>query len=401
MVDRTDIDALLIGALYGELTPADEARLSAHLASHPADRTALEDLTHTRDAVRASGLRTVWLEPPQAVSARVLQEAARRAKPARESWFHRFVRSLTAHPALAAAMTIVVVAGVASTLYVRRADKFDEVAERDRLAVAAQSQPAPMATPAAPVAPPVEQRAAEGAFAAGSAAAGGAAEPAAHAQPESDVKAPAPQKPRPVAKSRAPSGITVESRALEPKDLDDESRMVETAKTAAPAKKLAKEDDRALRRQAVGSSAGDSAPSRNEGPSAGFAAPQGYATPPVGAVAPAAAAPAPAAPPPPAEIAADKADGGAVGWAERQRDQVIAYVRANNCRAAAAAAVEIYNRAPDFYASNIATDREVKPCLAYVTSERERVDRARAAKRGNAEPSSPATSDPAPPPARK
>ena len=27
MVDRQDIDALLIGALYGELTPADEARL--------------------------------------------------------------------------------------------------------------------------------------------------------------------------------------------------------------------------------------------------------------------------------------------------------------------------------------------------------------------------------------
>jgi anti-sigma factor RsiW len=77
MVDRTDIDALLIGALYGELTPADEARLTAHLASHPADRTALEDLTHTRDAVRASGLHHIWLEPPQAVSARVLQEAAR------------------------------------------------------------------------------------------------------------------------------------------------------------------------------------------------------------------------------------------------------------------------------------------------------------------------------------
>ena len=31
MVDAQDIDALLIGALYGELTPADEARLVAHL----------------------------------------------------------------------------------------------------------------------------------------------------------------------------------------------------------------------------------------------------------------------------------------------------------------------------------------------------------------------------------
>ena len=45
MVDRQDIDALLVGALYGELTPAEEARLTAHLESHPADRSALEDLT--------------------------------------------------------------------------------------------------------------------------------------------------------------------------------------------------------------------------------------------------------------------------------------------------------------------------------------------------------------------
>ena len=39
-----DIDALLIGALYGELTPADEARLATHLDSHPGDRGALDDL---------------------------------------------------------------------------------------------------------------------------------------------------------------------------------------------------------------------------------------------------------------------------------------------------------------------------------------------------------------------
>src|SRR5882757_990003 len=104
MADRIDIDALLIGALYGELTPADEARLTAHLVSHPTDRTALADLQHTREAVRASGLRGVLFEPPQAVSALLVQEAARRAVKPRlhdgESWFHRFVRSLTAHPAL-------------------------------------------------------------------------------------------------------------------------------------------------------------------------------------------------------------------------------------------------------------------------------------------------------------
>jgi len=52
MVDRQDIDALLISALYGELTPADEVLLTAHLESHPADRTALRDLTHARTVIR-------------------------------------------------------------------------------------------------------------------------------------------------------------------------------------------------------------------------------------------------------------------------------------------------------------------------------------------------------------
>src|SRR5690349_12827895 len=99
MADRTDIDALLIGALYGELTPADEARLTAHLESHPADRTALADLTRTRAAIRDSRIFAFQWEPPHSVSALLLQEASRRApRPARsvdgdsESWFARFVR---------------------------------------------------------------------------------------------------------------------------------------------------------------------------------------------------------------------------------------------------------------------------------------------------------------------
>src|SRR5689334_24955752 len=120
MVDRQDIDALLISALYGELTPAEEARLQTHLDSHPADRTALADLTFARNAVRESRILTVQLEPPQAVSAMLLQEAARRApKPVvvpekeKDGWFQRFVRSFVAHPAMAAAAMLVVVLGVA------------------------------------------------------------------------------------------------------------------------------------------------------------------------------------------------------------------------------------------------------------------------------------------------
>jgi anti-sigma factor RsiW len=121
MVDRTDIDALLISALYGELTPADEARLTAHLESHPADRTALADLTQTRAAVRDSRILAVQLDPPPSVSTLLLREAARRAPRPREEagWFLRFTRSFMAHPAMAAAAMLVFVVGVAGTIYAR------------------------------------------------------------------------------------------------------------------------------------------------------------------------------------------------------------------------------------------------------------------------------------------
>ncbi|HEX8113476.1 MAG TPA: hypothetical protein VF516_37355, partial [Kofleriaceae bacterium] len=130
MVDRTDIDALLIGALYGELTPADEARLMAHLESHPADRTALDNLTRTRAVVRDSRILAFQAEPPQSISALLLQEASRRAPRAATersetaTWFQRFVQSFMAHPAMAAAATLVLVIAAAGTFYLRGADQF-------------------------------------------------------------------------------------------------------------------------------------------------------------------------------------------------------------------------------------------------------------------------------------
>src|SRR5687767_7136778 len=126
-MDRQDIDALLIGALYGELTPADEARLSAHLESHPADRGALEDLKVTRQSVLDSRIFAVQVEPPQAVSALLLQEAHRRAPrrapvadaEQKEGWFYRFTRSFMAHPAMAAAAMLVLVLGGAGIVYMK------------------------------------------------------------------------------------------------------------------------------------------------------------------------------------------------------------------------------------------------------------------------------------------
>lgn len=129
-MDRQDIDALLISALYGELTPADEARLATHLESHPADRGALDDLKVARQAVLDSRIFAVQLDPPQAVSALLLQEAHRRAPKRavaadgeqKESWFFRFTRSFMAHPAMAAAAMLVLVLGGAGILWVKKGD---------------------------------------------------------------------------------------------------------------------------------------------------------------------------------------------------------------------------------------------------------------------------------------
>jgi anti-sigma factor RsiW len=151
MVERQDIDALLISALYGELTPAEETRLAAHLESHPADRTALADLTHARQIVRDSRILQAQVEPPQSVSAMLMQEAARRApkgmrdQDQHESWFARFVRSFMAHPAMAAAAMLVVVVGVATMVTREKGDHFAESTAPTSQRVADQEQPAAIA----------------------------------------------------------------------------------------------------------------------------------------------------------------------------------------------------------------------------------------------------------------
>lgn len=451
MADRPDIDALLIGALYGELTPADEARLTAHLESHPADRTALDNLTRTRAAIRESRILVTLLEPPQSLSALLLQEAARRAPRSSptESWFQRFVRAFAAHPAMAAAATLVLVVGVAGLLYMRNSDPFS-APQAERAAV-------PMSATANE-----EKAAASAPSAAGSAALPPAADNSIVAAPEgvSDGKAPPSNKayradvadelatPTKAAPARlAKGGIEVHRDDPMPKDFDDSV----VARSRAGLSKESPSSGGAGGTGAVlgQAPAATAAAPQPATPMQAAASPEEPSSPPLGASGDLISArnlgadkpvtaPAPAAIPKPAPATVTSASDAepeaeakpsklakkraprdeakselppsdeqvVLGWAQRQRDQVIAYVRANNCRAAAAAATEVYNRAPDYYASNIAADRSIKPCATYLTNERESVDRKRAAaKRTNAdEPAAskiPSAAAPAPSPSRK
>lgn len=403
MVDRTDIDALLIGALYGELTPADEARLTAHLESHPADRTALADLTATRAAVRESRLFALQLDPPPAVSALLVREAARRApRVENEGWFQRFVRAFTAHPAMAAAAMLVIVVGVAGTAYLRNGDQFaapkaESVAQSERMtnsaatpvldpaaqpAAAPLAAPPPAAAPAVASAPTAATTTADTMTAAGSGYAVDLAAEKAHLYAEGAAKKDAVAAKSSRGRNEVTGGIELRKAEPQPRDLDEsklgfakEQRAAPKGGKAAPA--AADDADGSDDRFAGAAAPGPTkpmakAPARTVSPDPEAQAQVAQAAPP----------PAPAAEL--AEPRADKALDANAEWARKQHAQVVALVAANRCEDAAAAALAIYNRAPDYYNGFVASDRNIKPCVQYVTHMREKEDRARAAKRANA-----------------
>jgi hypothetical protein len=439
MAERTDLDALLISALYGELAPADEARLAAHLESHPADRTALADLTHTRDAVRASRLFAVQLEPPQSVSARLLQEAARSApRPAGRSddamgWFHRFTRAFIAHPAMATAATFVLVVGVAGTLYIRRGEQVgvpdaatagaslpparnysQETEGKNRAQVATAPSPAPQAAGSDGFRVNLDEAKPQHAAELRQDSRDGQADaPAIVAAPSTVPERRAPLAPKPAKKS-GPSGIELrrpEPAEPVPKDFDDDARspfggaaMERDTKAAIGA--ATDKSKLAVRGAGVGAGAPPAQavrPAATSGDVSGgaFVASDSAASAPPKPASKAAPRPASgrlAKTDAPAEAQSEPADDTALlAWAQKQHDRVVALVKASNCPAAASAATEIYSRAPVYYAANVANDRAVKPCVSYIASDREREDRRLAAKRAMSNDAAESAAPAAPP----
>lgn len=131
MLDRADIDALLMGALYGELSPDESTRLDEHLSAHPQDKLILDGLSRARQAVKDSLILLLHAEPPAAVSALLMQEAARRAPAPREQrigWFAKLV-AVMRHPAVAAVTVVVLIAAVGGTIYLKNGKR--AVVERE------------------------------------------------------------------------------------------------------------------------------------------------------------------------------------------------------------------------------------------------------------------------------
>jgi hypothetical protein len=425
-MDRQDIDALLIGALYGELTPADEARLAAHLDSHPADKTALDDLKAARESVKASRIFELQTEPPQAISAVLLQEAARRAPRRgaapdgeRESWFHRFVRSFAAHPAMAAAAMLVVVVGVAGTLYMKNGDQFAEKTASAPEQVATDTTSTDNGIAAGPVADAGaaaygKDEAQTGGAATGSAAAAYDVALAERPQVATNKAAetPKPDRERLAQTEDEPKKQAV-SHAAGKKGYIEVTTPQQMPKEMPPrnADKEEKLDDGDFAKAPTGNSSalgGEAGATR--GASAGGGAPGGapasvtasaspppppadYKTAPAKPQAPPSKTVAKVPAPAPQEQAPVEAQPGTdttlIAWAKAQHKKAVELVRANNCAGAAQIAVTVRNRAYGYFTQNMQNDRDLKGCQTYISDavnrDEERSSKPKAAKRASDE----------------
>jgi len=91
-----------------------------------------------------------------------------------------------------------------------------------------------------------------------------------------------------------------------------------------------------------------------------------------------------------------------LAWAREQHNTIVARVRAGDCKGAANVAVNLANRDLGYYKQNVATDRSVKECLAYIDNAREkdteqRAERSRATQKRATEPSKRAADQPSKP----
>jgi hypothetical protein len=409
MLDRQDIDALLMGALYGELSPSESTRLDEHLSAHPQDKLVLDGLTRARQALRDSHVLVLQAEPPAAVSALLLQEAARRAPAAREERVGFFAKlaAMLRHPATAAAAVIVLVAGVAGTLYVQGRG----AALQDRAPETTAAGPGPAAEPATTPADP-------GALAltpsAGSAAAPTRIDEAQgfegnyRAGLADEETAPPEDKPAKLAKDSATNAELAKNEAAFARDGQGAGAKKEAEAAPAEERKQKKgkgyievttpdpqpktlDDDGDGGSDTSGlAQAGTPDPNANtkRSPAASTpSAPRGTAdnysaaqttesldfdaTVGTGA---AGGGGAPAAAPEKADKAAAAKPGDARNdqAAKAAHAKLVALVKSNKCNDAAKAAGSLYATYPDYYAEFVADDRKIKACKAYIDSDRKR-----------------------------
>ena len=114
---NTDFDTKLVDWLYGELDSDGLASFEAHLEAHPEHKAEAHALRETRIAFQGFP----EAEPSTALTTMLMQQAAAEVQPKAGLWsaFAGFFQPVFLHPAASAMATVVLLAGVAGTLYLR------------------------------------------------------------------------------------------------------------------------------------------------------------------------------------------------------------------------------------------------------------------------------------------
>src|SRR6185503_6501515 len=119
MMECRDIDELMVDFIYQELDAEKTEAFRTHVSGCARCGAEIQSLQRTRQALRS----LPEAEPSPAVSARLLHEAGKRAAKAEAGgffgWLAKMIGPVMAHPAWAAAASLLLVAGVAGFLSLR------------------------------------------------------------------------------------------------------------------------------------------------------------------------------------------------------------------------------------------------------------------------------------------
>ncbi len=407
------MDGLMMDWLYDELDPSSSAKVAQHVDGCSRCSTEMAALRRTRAAFRGMS----HLEPPAGISAILLHEAARRSPggmvaegAARHSPFWERVRAwlrpIGHHPGLAAMASLLLVAGVAGTLYVRRG--WDIGAPHEL------PDTAPAASPATPPASPEQSVFAEQGEREKGGAAGALDEqngPQALAPGPAQTQSAAPEPARPGGGERGDgyaAGLLDGDKEADLREAEYAQAPQETARRRqAPQSKVAQGRAKNEAKKSIASR--DRSESRAESqagrkaegdinrrgidPAAAdvLASDGAGGKPTTNAVSGAA----PAAEPETtvrggAAVATGKSDTDdartrslskkEAGWLSVQEQRLTALARGKRCREAAAIANDILDRNPEYYVRRIRDSKDVEPCRSFVGVETKR----RAARRAKA-----------------